>query len=142
MYQVQSICLFLFMFILLLGIGLALNFNKNRKAFFIICSSTVLISFILALVVTLNIKVTKKDIIKKTINARHGTIISIIQADEKQQTPFGEEIKEYNTVYQIQYRIEGKYYTAWFRSVDLATNMEESLNGKGQFYKEKWIFNE
>jgi hypothetical protein len=75
------------------------------------------------------------------IDSRNGVIISVNKIEDK-QTPFSIEVEAYNSVYEIQYRIGNDFYTAWYRSVDVVTNMEESITGRAKFYKEKWIFNE
>ncbi|WP_206669940.1 hypothetical protein [Paenibacillus luteus] len=83
----------------------------------------------------------KKHGIQDMIHSRNGVIISVNKIKDK-QTPFSSEVEKDNSVYEIQYRIGNKYHTAWHRSVDVGTNMEESMDGKVRFYKEKWIFNE
>jgi hypothetical protein len=140
MSPLEAICLFILLFSLLSGIALSINFRNNKKIVVRICTITIAICFLTSILIIFNKEETRKQTIQDMIHSRNGVILSANKIEGNYQTPFGIEIEAYNSVYEIQYRIGNKFYTAWYRSVDLVTNMEDSLTGKGKFYKEKWIF--
>ena len=146
MSQFEAICTFMLFFTIMLGIGLGINFHKNKKVFIGVIISSITIIIVLILLLFFDQKATLQGTIKDMIHIRNGIVISIAKV-EGSRTPFGNEVEQYNSVYEIQYRIENKFYTAWYRSVDiLVTNVEEDLTSRGRssarFYKEAWIFNE
>jgi hypothetical protein len=146
MSQLESICVFLIIITMLLGIILGISFRKKRNTVVGIIFFSVIIIGTSILVLYLDQKSDLNKTIKAMIQSHGGVVISVNKV-EGIDTPFGNEVLAYNSVYEVKYRIEGKYYTAWYRSTDLlATNMEENIDDRGRhaapFYREAWIFNE
>jgi|GEM_PF-2145959 len=140
--MLKAICVYLILLALISGIILAIYYNKDKKKAIAVCVCTLLFIFLLSIPLTIDMKNTREEKIKEMIDARGGEIISIHKM-QGNDTPFQDEVEQYNAVYEILYKKDDELFTAWFRTLDgLITNAEENLTGKGRFYREAWIFSE